>query len=316
MAARHADCLGAGVTVTTTPMSRIESYLDAVPRVSGRTEEYGPLTLFVADAGAPFPYYARPTPGWTGPPVAAADVDRVRERQRELGVPEAFEWIGAHAPGLRAAAKEAGLVVDERPLMLLDPAQAPAPARTSARAPEPAPAPASAPAHAAIPAAAPHRARVLSPDDPALPGALAVPHLAFAAPHTEPGATRLAALADAVRLHATPQTVTRAADRIRAGQTVVAAALDEAGQALCAGQLLPLGPTTELVGIGTLPTARRRGLGAAVTSALVAEAHRLGLTTVFLMATDDTVARFYARHGFRTTGTATFAEPPPPSSPA
>ncbi|MDJ1133430.1 GNAT family N-acetyltransferase [Streptomyces iconiensis] len=278
------------MTTPAPPLARIEAYLDAVPRVSGRAEDFGPLTLFVAEAGSPFPYYARPTPGWAGTGAGAGDVRRVRERQRELGLPESFEWIGENAPALRGAAEDAGLAVRERPLMLLDPGRAP------------------------VPAAGPPCARVLAPGDPALPSALAVPHLAFAEPGTR-AREGLPTLADAVRLHAPPQAVIRAADRIRAGHTVVAAALDEGGQALCAGQLLPLGPTTELVAIGTLPGARRRGLGAAVTGTLVAEAHRRGLTTVFLMATDDRVARLYARHGFRVTGTATFAEPAPAPSP-
>lgn len=314
--------MGAGVTLALDPMRRVETYLDAVPRVSGRAEDFGPLTLYVADGGAPFPYYARPTVGGPGHAPGPDQVRRVRERQRRLGVPESFEWIGEHSPGLRAAAEATGLRVWERPLMVLNAADADT-AHTAAADTDP--------------VRAPERreggARVLGPEDPALPGALAVPYLAFAeppggetgtgpseGPGGEPGGEPPAGppgsgnglrLEDAVRLYVTPWAVARARDRIRAGHTVVAAALDGAGVPLCAGQLLPLGGTTELVGIGTLPRARRRGLGAAVTAALVAEAHRLGLTTVFLTANDERVAQLYARHGFRTAATACFAQPPP-----
>ncbi len=61
---------------------------------------------------------------------------------------------------------------------------------------------------------------------------------------------------------------------------------------------------TEIVGIGVLPRARGRGIGAAVASALAADAQRLGLGTVFLSAQDDAVARVYERVGFRWVGSA------------
>jgi hypothetical protein len=52
--------------------------------------------LFVP-VGPGWPYYARP---WRGPrpPVTAADVRAVRARQRELIIPESFEWIEQIAP--------------------------------------------------------------------------------------------------------------------------------------------------------------------------------------------------------------------------
>ncbi|WP_344561698.1 GNAT family N-acetyltransferase [Streptomyces axinellae] len=302
------------MTSAVDPLRRVETYLDAVPRVSGRAEDFGPLTLFVADEGAPFPYCARPAvvaPGRVAHPGPGPDdVWRVRERQRRLGVPESFEWIGEHAPGLRAAAGKAGLRVWERPLMVLDTAGA------DAHAAAPPGLGAEGPGLGtevpgcgrSVPGAV---VRVLGAGDPALPGALAVPYLAFAEAPPGGGRGSPLRLEDAVGLYVTPWTLARARDRVRAGHTVVAAALDDAGVPLCAGQLLPLGGTTELVGIGTLPAVRRRGLGAAVTAALVAEARRLGLTTVFLTANDERAAQLYARHGFRTAATACFAQPAP-----
>ncbi|MGW2995109.1 GNAT family N-acetyltransferase [Streptomyces sp. NPDC001193] len=61
--------------------------------------------------------------------------------------------------------------------------------------------------------------------------------------------------------------------------------------------------------MGTLPAARRRGLGHAVTAVLVADARSRGIETVFLSAGDGDVARIYARLGFRTVATALIAEP-------
>ena len=57
--------------------------------------------------------------------------------------------------------------------------------------------------------------------------------------------------------------------------------------------------------------ARRRGLAAAVTRALVDDARTAGVETVFLSADDENVARIYARLGFQRVGTALTAEPWP-----
>ncbi len=59
-----------------------------------------------------------------------------------------------------------------------------------------------------------------------------------------------------------------------------------------------------------LPASRRRGLAAAVTRALAADALAHGGRTVFLSATDAAVARIYARLGFREIGTSLIAELP------
>ncbi|WP_406262539.1 GNAT family N-acetyltransferase [Actinacidiphila glaucinigra] len=268
-------------------LDRLERYYDAVPRAGARAEEHGPLTLFVRE-GVGWPFYARPAPAADGGPVGRADVDRVRARQRELGVPESFEWIAETSPGLREAARASGLAVHEHPLMVLDPLAPP-------------PLPPELPAGVGV--------RTLGPGDPALPSALTVPHLAFAQPGTAIGTAGRAELAAALPLHAAPGLVATAEARVRAGLTVHAAAV-EGGTALCAGQYNPVGEVCEIVGVGTLPSARRRGLALAVTGALVADARERGLTTVFLSAGDEDVARIYARLGFRRVGTALIAEPP------
>lgn len=245
-------------------LNRLETYYDSVPRSAARAEEFGALTLFVRE-GQGWPYYARPALGHTGE-VPLADVERVRERQRELGVPEAFEWVAETTPGLRAAVEKSGLVVHEHPLMVLDGAGTEVPA----------------PEGVAV--------RIVGAGDLALPSAAAVPYAAFG---VTPG----------------PTVVAQLSARIDAGLTRLAAAVDEHGTALSAGQHQPVGAVSEVVGVGTLPAARRRGLGLAVTAALVADARAGGVETVFLSATDEGVARLYGRLGFRTVGTALIAEP-------
>ncbi|WP_137988772.1 GNAT family N-acetyltransferase [Streptomyces vilmorinianum] len=251
-------------------LNRLETYDDAVPRSAARAEELGPLTLFVRE-GDGWPYYARPALGYAGE-VSVDEVDRVRARQRELGVPEAFEWVAETTPGLRAAVEKSGLVVHEHPLMVLE---GEGEGEGEGKA-------------VAVPEGV--TVRIVGADDPALESAAAAPYAAFGA---TPSATAAADLAA----------------RIEAGLTRLAAALDASGTALCAGQHQPVGAVSEVVGVGTLPAARRRGLGLAVTAALVADARAQGVETVFLTATDETVARLYGRLGFRTIGTALIAEP-------
>ena len=268
-ARRNASSLRARV------LARIEEYYDAVPRSAARAEEFGPLRLFVPD-GAPWPYYARPAGG----DVTAADVRAVRSRQWELGLPEAFEWVVDLAPTLGPAARQTGLDVLELPLMALDrPLEAP-------------------PVDA--------RVRRLEPDDAALPAARAVADLAFAALGTDGGdgpRERDAALGDypEARLG-----VVR--ERMRTGLTVTVVAEDDDG-VLAVGSHQPVDGVTEIVGVGTLPAARRRGLGAAVTAALVADARRGGADVVFLSAGSDDIARMYGRLGFTRVATAGIALP-------
>jgi predicted GNAT family acetyltransferase len=73
-----------------------------------------------------------------------------------------------------------------------------------------------------------------------------------------------------------------------------------------------VGAVSEIAGVGTLPAARRRGLAAAVTSALVGDALGRGIDVVFLSAADEDVARVYRRLGFEPIATAMIAEPAVP----
>lgn len=100
--------------------------------------------------------------------------------------------------------------------------------------------------------------------------------------------------------------------RLADGRSVMVAAYDPARLEhgpLAGGSHSPVGDVTELTGIATLSAARRRGLGAAVTAALVADAQARGVGTVFLAAGDDDIPRVYERVGFRRVGTACAAAP-------
>ncbi|MFJ3878247.1 GNAT family N-acetyltransferase [Streptomyces sp. NPDC090077] len=266
--------------MTETILDALERYYDAVPRRGGaRGEDFGPLTLFVQE-GQGWQYYARPALG--GSDATAADVLKVLERQRELEVPESFEWVAETTPSLRAAVEAAGLHVHAHPLMALDAGAEPLP---------------------------PHpEVRLLGADDPLLGAAVTVPALAFGEPGTALGTAGPSELAAALADPGAEERRARVSAMLADGRTAMAAAVRD-GQVLCSGQYNPVGDVVEVVGVGTLPTARRQGLALGVTAALVAEARARGARTVFLSAGDEDVARIYARAGFRRVGTALIAEP-------
>jgi ribosomal protein S18 acetylase RimI-like enzyme len=180
------------------------------------------------------------------------------------------EWVHETTPSLLAAAREAGLHVTECPLLVL-------PHGAKALAP---------------PAPEGVEVRMLEPDSPDLARAAAAVSAAFAGvdevEQRPPGP--LGSL-------------------MRAGLLAMAAAYD-GPDVVGGGSHGPRGSTSELTGIGVLPRARRRGVGAAITTALVADALARGATTVFLSAHDDAVARIYERIGFQRVGTACVASAP------
>jgi ribosomal protein S18 acetylase RimI-like enzyme len=260
-------------------LERIEAYADAAPRPSADVEEIGAFTLFVSRI--PWRLYARPRLGLTDD-VGADDVAAVRERQRELGVREAFEWVHETTPSMAGAAEAAGLAVLRVPLLALDVAEWTAP-----------------------PAPAGMTVRLLASDDAGLQRAQGVVELAFAAAGTargDAGPEERDAAARAVGELGFMR------DRLRRRLTVMAVAEDASGP-VAAGSHQPVGDVSEVVGVGTLPSARRLGAGAAVTGRLVEDARERGAALVFLSAADADVARLYGRLGFRPLGTACFGRP-------
>ncbi|MGC5330891.1 GNAT family N-acetyltransferase [Micromonospora sp. DT62] len=268
---------------------RLERFYDAVPRDAARTEEYGPLVLFVRE-GAGWPFYARPRLDATGAP-SLADITAVRERQRELGLPEALEWVHETSPDLLAVARSAGLAVLEAPLMVLDPAALPDPGTLT-----------DVPLRM-LDAAAPDFAT-----DLAARGAVAA--VGFSAAGTAPGeagpAQRDAAMAEPDEA-ALDEERTRVAD----GRRLSVLAGTPAEGALASGIAMRVGDVAEIAGVATLPSARRRGLGAAVTATLARELLAAGTDLIFLSAGSEDIARVYLRVGFRRVGTACIAEPTP-----
>jgi ribosomal protein S18 acetylase RimI-like enzyme len=262
-------------------IERIDAFCDAVPRRRARADEHGPLVLFVP-TGPGWPYYARPRRG-PRPPVTVADVRAVRARQRELIIPESFEWIEQVAPEMAAAASGAGLEVQTHPLMVLaGPVKLP-------------------------PWPAGVTVRIVAPQDAELDRIWAVPAVAFGHPGTATGEAG-AAERDKIAADHDGGTIAMLRERLRSGQSVLAAAFGPDGP-VAAGSCQAVGGVAEITGVGVLPAERRRGLGAAVTAALAADALDRGVQTVFLSASDQAVARVYASIGFREVGTAMIAEP-------
>ncbi|GAB2630759.1 GNAT family N-acetyltransferase [Kribbella swartbergensis] len=259
-------------------ISRVDDYLHAVPLSGSVAEQVGPFTLFRSTTA--WPYYARPVPG-AGTTVKPADIDAVRSRCTELGIPLSFEWVVEACPSLGPAATAAGLNVVEHPLLILE--------RADFR-----------------PAKADARCEILPAEDAVLRQARAVASLAFGDPCTALGEAGPKER-DAKAAEVADDVIAAVLDRVRRGVTVAAAAFTEDGM-VASGQHQPVGSTTEIVGVGTLPAMRRRGLAAALTSALADHAFTNGADLILLSAETKAVAAVYERVGFHRIGTAAAAE--------
>lgn len=268
-------------------LQRINAYLDAAPKTGARAEAIGPFTLFLNE-GHGWRYYARPTPGGDG--ISAIAVRAVRERQRALNQPEAFEWIDELTPDVSSAAQADGMRVVHHPLMVLSPDDFTPPTSPDGV-----------------------NLQIVGADDD-LAAFSAVAEVGFSTPGTGKGeAGAVEAAAAATRQN--PDTVAFQRGRMLAGLTVVGAAR-VSGVLASVGSHQPLEGASEVVGVATLPTFRRRGLGSAVTATLVTDALERGVEIVFLSADDEDVARIYERIGFRRVGTAGAASAPPANAPA
>ncbi|HET9944098.1 MAG TPA: GNAT family N-acetyltransferase [Actinomycetes bacterium] len=273
-------------------LERIERYYDAVPRRFARVEECGPFTLFLGEPGG-WVYYARPRLGFTNGiggsggsgGFDAVDVAAATGRLRELGLPEVVEWVDETTPDLRGAVQDEGsLTVQELPLMVLDDDTG------SAHAPSELPPDV--------------RVRLLGPaDGAAVAAGRAVSELGFGSAGTsrgEPGPRERDA-----RLRPVQQ---RVLALIAEGAVRMAVAESDAEGVLAVGRTLPIDGVTEVMGVATLPSKRRAGLGSAVTRALTGDARALDVDTVFLTASSPEVARIYSGVGFRRVATAFSAE--------
>ncbi len=272
--------------MTTDPLRRIDLYFDAIAHASADAVDVGPLRSFVSRA--PWPYYVRPRPDAdlaTPGSVSAADVDAAAAVLRAAGQAVSFEWVVDVAPALGPVLAAESYAVVHYPLLAVRPD--------------------------AVSAPADHRVRLLADDDPAVRGALAVAEVAFAAPGTAVG---LQGTAEAALAEVPDSRVEHVRGRIRSGASVLAVAVED-GAVVASGWHQPAGGVTEVVGVATLPSHRRRGLAAAVVAALVADAGAKGCDLAVLSAGDDDVARVYERVGFVRVGTSAAAEQPEPEPP-
>ena len=257
----------------------IEHYFAAAPLPDARIEVVGALDVPIGDPAWPYP--ARPRPD--AEPVQAEDVRAAAARQEAAGLPVALEWTVECSPSTAAAARGAGLVVEELPLLV-----------------------AADPVELLLPAG--ERLYLVGAEDPELPRYQALADVAFA----HPGGR---ADVEAVPVDVSAEAARRTAvlrERIAAGRTVMMVAV-ERGRPVAVGSHQPVdvGGTqvSEVVGVATLPRLRGRGLGAGLASALVAHARETA-HLVFLTAGDDDVARVYERVGFARLVTAGVADAP------
>jgi predicted N-acetyltransferase YhbS len=257
----------------------IERYFAAAPLPESRIEAVGPLDVPIGDPAWPYP--ARPRAG--AGPVSGDDVRTAVALQEGAGIPAGLEWITERSPEMAAAARAAGLAVDELPLLVAD-----------------------APVELLLPAEV--RLYLVGADDPELPRYEQVAAIAFAHPggQREIGALPLDTSSEAAARTAALR------ERIAAGRTVMMVAVED-DEPVAVGSHQPVEvdgtEVTEIVGVATLPRLRARGLGAGLASALAAHA-RESADLVFLTAGDDDVARVYERVGFARLATTGVAEPP------
>jgi GNAT superfamily N-acetyltransferase len=267
-------------------LRRCDAYLDASPREYSEVVDSGPLRAFASRA--PWPYYVRPRCelDLSGPDaVRVDDVLPAAEVLTSHGHAVSFEWVAELVPSLAPALTEAGYVVTMHPLLVLDLSARTAVASTGSDAPP---------------------ARLVAADAEEVSVALTVSDLGFAEPGTGVSAVGVPERDAVVR---DDEGVAFVRNRVRDGRSVLAVL--DAGPAgvVASGWHQPIGATTEIVGVATLPAFRRRGYAASVVDTLLDEATARGCTLALLSAADDDVARIYERVGFTRVGHAGAAEP-------
>jgi GNAT superfamily N-acetyltransferase len=255
----------------------IERYFAAAPLPDARVATAGALDVPLGNPAWPYP--ARPRAG--AGPVTADDVRAAIRLQEDAGVPGALEWVPERSPELAAAARAAGLTVEELPLLV-----------------------AADPVELMLPAGV--RLYLVGADDPELPRYQQVAAVAFAHPGGRSDVRE-------APLDPSPEAEARTAylrERIADGRTVMMVAVEN-GEPVAVGSHQPVdledSQVSEIVAVATLPRLRGRGLGAGLASALVTHAQETA-DLVFLAAGDDDVARVYERVGFARLATTCVAE--------
>lgn len=251
-----------------------------MPLSAATPEAVGKFTLF--RPLGPWLFYARPRLG-LDQPIDRADVDELRARQRELKLPENIEWVVQTTSSLSSAARASGLQVHDYPMLVLEDREV---ARVDA------------PEGAAI--------RLVAADDDDFARAHAVASVGFAAAGTQTGPEGTKERDERAAVMK-PDVEQFMRTRASTGVSVTYAAFDETGP-IAVGTYQPVGDVAEIVGVATLPSARRRGIAAALVAALATDALSRGVSTIFLGADSDAVARIYERVGFTRIGSTGAAE--------
>lgn len=264
-------------------LERLDRFLDAVPRSDADVTEVGPFTLF--SGRGPWTYYARPRVG--GPqPVTRDDVADLARRYDQLGTRLSLEWVGERCPSLEPACRASGLAIETDVLMV-------APVDRLRRPPAP---------------SSGVQLRVVGPDDPDLVVAGGTADVGFGSGGTAPGPEG-AGERDAAARDVPSATVEHLRQRARDWLSVTAVAASPDQGVLASGSYQPVGDMAEIVGVATLPVARRRGLATALTSFLAGHAAGHGVELLLLSAQSEDVARVYERVGFTRAGTSLAASP-------
>jgi ribosomal protein S18 acetylase RimI-like enzyme len=229
----------------------------------GLTERVGPFLVAIDPHSArPFANYAVPD---TGADPSAAEVARLGERFAAHGRDARVEYFPALAPRLAATLAAAGFAPERcSPVMAAD-------------------------AGSLRPAAAPDGVAVC-PVDPArdadVADALAAAHVSFAEPGPPDEADR--------------RRLRRSLGR---GGGAVLARRDPGGAALGVAQHTAVAVgASEVVGVGVLPAARRRGLGSALSASVSARALAAGARWVWLVPEGPGAEALYRAVGYRVVG--------------
>ncbi len=260
-------------------LARLEAYYDTAPRATARTEQLGALVLFVAERG--WPFYARPRLGCRTDPTIK-EIAAVLDRQRELKVPRALEWVRESAPTLAETARAAGMTVHACPMLVLESLSEPRHVKGEVR--------------------------LMDADDSELEAVQAAIGVAFGAPGTAVGEPGVPERDKAASSPGAALELGFAIDALRTGRSVRVGAFVQGAGAVGGGSHNPRGDVSEMVGVGVVPAFRRRGLAAATAHLLARHALEHGVSTIFCGAESSDVARVYERVGFRRIGTTCTAE--------
>lgn len=260
-------------------ISALDRYFDAAPRFDADALEIGAFTLFLSHA--PYPYYARPSRSHSEP-IVASDLVELEQACKESNVGLTIEWVVETHPELGELAEAYGLQVKSHALLI-----------ASAADIEPLPV-----AGVSI--------RIANAGEAAIEHGRAVAEVSFnfGGTHTGLGGP---VERDAIAVEMGSTIREHMHERNRRGLTVTAVAETSEG-VIAVGCYQPIDGFAEIVGVATLPSARRRGLAGALTSLLTSHALDNGVETVLLSAQNEDVARVYERIGFRRVGSTGAAE--------